>query len=212
MELKIKNINNLTVKKFLQLREIIEDTELLDVEKNVKMIALFCDEDEEECLKLSFGEAESLISEITEILKSPKINLKTVISSIKIGKVEYNVCTDINKFTVAQYIDFQEYIKGGDKMFNYVLSTIIVPKKHKYGEGYDINELVKNIDNLSIITARGIYNFFMNCLSNSTKTSMACLRVLMKKSLKKSGMDKQQITDFINNFKTMEEESLGLLS
>lgn len=101
-----------------------------------------------------------------------------------LGGVEYKAELDLNKFTISQYIDFEQYSKGGispEKMPE-ILSCFLVPKGKIYGKDYSLDDTIKAIDEeLSFPDAQCICFFFLNSL----RTSMQAIKIFSKWTMKK---------------------------
>ena len=65
--------------------------------------------------------------------------------------------------TTAQFIDFNSLINDLDERLPEILSIFLVPKGHKYNDGYDKNTVVKDIaERLMVTEALGMASFFIN--------------------------------------------------
>ena len=62
---------------------------------------------------------------------------------IKVNGREYYFDGLLGKITTAQYIDFQNYQKNNDEQKSF--SVFIIPKGHKYNDGYDIEQVFNDI-------------------------------------------------------------------
>lgn len=84
---------------------------------------------------------------------------------IKINNNKYIVHTDLQKFSMGQYIDFQTFYPKKDDEQNYIgnlLACFLIPKGHKYNTDYDIQEVIDDINaTLDIQTAYEIIFFFL---------------------------------------------------
>lgn len=70
---------------------------------------------------------------------------------------------DIKDLTTGQYIDYQTYMQDNEDFKNLakVLSVFIVPKGKTYNEGYDVEDVIRELDeHLSIQIALGVCFFF----------------------------------------------------
>lgn len=98
---------------------------------------------------------------------SDKIPNMKVKDEYKLGDTTYKLQKKIQQFTVAQWIDFQNFLKnGGSESDNFpnILSVFFLPKGEKeYNENYDIDKVRDDINkNLSIADALAISTFFLN--------------------------------------------------
>lgn len=94
-------------------------------------------------------------------------------SNITIDGDKYSVDTNLQNFTVSQYIDFQTFYpkrKNNPKVIGNILACFIVPKGKTYADGYDIQKLVSDInDKLDILTANEVMFFFLKQSLISTR-------------------------------------------
>ena len=95
--------------------------------------------------------------------KIPKMKIK---KEYKLGNNTYTLKKDLRDVRVAQWIDFQNFLKdGGSDTDNFpnLLSVFFFPKgETEYGENYDIEEVRQDINNhLSIAEAMSISSFFL---------------------------------------------------
>ena len=65
------------------------------------------------------------------------------VKDIKVNGREYYFDGLLGKITTAQYIDFQNYQKNEDEQKSF--SVFIIPKGHKYNDGYDMEQVFNDI-------------------------------------------------------------------
>ena len=65
------------------------------------------------------------------------------VKDIKVNGREYYFDGLLGKITTAQYIDFQNYQKNNDEQKSF--SVFIIPKGHKYNDGYDMEQVFNDI-------------------------------------------------------------------
>ena len=187
MKLKYDNWNKITLEVFDKLKGI--DTSNLgdlvgNLDVNVKLVSVLCDVDEDEVTALPLSQFGKLVKETLFIKEMPKYNINT---TYKIGDREFEVRTNLRELTTAQFIDFQTFIKEGDKKLHNLIAVFLLPKGAKvYGDGYDIIELSEFIyKNMSIAVARSIMFFFTLQYRILSKVLMDYSIAQVKKSMKK---------------------------
>ena len=193
----IDNYNKLTIGKYLELVEIIDDDTLADIDKNVELIALLDDKEVDMIYDLPLPEFNDKIQKTAFLYEEPKpLQVSTV---YKLGDMELEACLNINDLTTAQFIDYQTYVKDKNKMVE-LLSVFLVPKGHKYNKDYDVFEVQKIIrDNMPITQAMGLSDFFLLLYKSLLKASLISstrkLKKMMRKEkdLKKKEMMRQAI-------------------
>lgn len=167
----------------------IEKTED-DVSYGIKILSALSDYSEDELMDMPMDEFQSLMAK-TSFLNTPmqKLDWKHLGKTITINGKKYNVIKDAKKMTAGQYIDYKSYMKDADKfieMLPYILTVFIIPEGCKYNDGYDIEDLAKELnDNLDLKTALSITDFFQHQSKLSMLTSLRYLKWMTKRMMKK---------------------------
>ena len=178
----IDSWNKLTVGKYLEIKEIIEDDNS-DIDKSVGLLCVLGDYDEETVLDLPVVTFNRLIQSTGFLYEEPKP--RPIATKYKLNNMVLEVSVDINKLTTSQFIDYQTFVKN-EKYIIDLLSVFLIPQGSTYNNGYDIDDVKKVIrDNLCILDALGISAFFLleyQALLKSTVTySMKQLKKMLKK-------------------------------
>lgn len=193
---------DVSINLFYQIKKIM-DADLEETDRKIKLLALLMDETEEEFSGRKIGEVQELAEQLNFMQKDPFIKTNDV-KTLFINGAEYELRTKLEDYSVAQYVDFQNYIKDGQNNLARMLSTVIIPVGKKYNDGYDIEELIQNIgDNLSIAHANYIMFFFTKKLVSSIKVTQGSL-VWLKKMMnwnKKMQMKKMWLKKKIQKVK-----------
>lgn len=155
------NWTELSLKKYNEIKDLYLDPDLSDEDRLLYQIRILFDVDP---LKLKTNELRNYIDKMKFLgEKVPKVKLK---STYKLGENVYVLKKDLRNLTVAQWIDWQNFLKdGGGDTDNYanLLSVFFFPKgEDEYGDGYDIEQVRQDINNhLSIAEAMSISSFFL---------------------------------------------------
>lgn len=191
MEIKAKYSSwaDITIADYKRIQEILS-SDADEMEKNVELLAVICDADTDDIWDMDID----TLSDLTDSLgwlkdfDESKIR-KNQIDKVKLKSYTCNVMRDLSTFTVAQYVDFQNYWREDhERNLTKILSCFLVPDGQKYNEGYDIAELVNEIDeNMSICVAKSIYFFFVNSYITSMQD------ILKSLDIKKRKMDKRKM-------------------
>lgn len=193
---------DVSINLFYQIKKII-DADLEETDRKIKILALLMDETEEEFSGRKIGEVQELAEQLNFMQKDPFIKTNDV-KTLFINGAEYELKTKLEDYSVAQYVDFQNYIKDGQNNLARMLSTVIIPVGKKYNDGYDIEEVIQNIgENLSIAHANYIMFFFTKKLVSSIKVTQGSL-VWLKKMMnwnKKMQMKKMWLKKKIQKVK-----------
>lgn len=155
------NWTNLSLNKYNQIKDVFLDAEYTDEDRLLAQVQIIFGKDP---LKLSMKELHKYIGELKFFSeKVPKMKLK---DTYNLGGNVYILKKNLKDFTVAQWIDFQNFIKEGTDTDNYanILSIFFFPKgEEEYAEGYDVEQVRSDIDNyLSVADALSISSFFLN--------------------------------------------------
>ena len=110
-----------------------------DIDKQVRIISLLSGMPETQVLTLPIPDYKALAA-ATEFLTEP-CQEGRVAKSYRLGGMDLVPTSDLTKITAAQYIDFQTLSKGGDERTVELCSVFLVPKGHKYNDGYDIADV-----------------------------------------------------------------------
>ena len=186
---------NVKINEYFELKEKLDDTSLQDYEKEIIKMAFITGKSEEEILNLNINEFKKL-QETGSWLNEFDINQKPSFKNIILNGKKYKIDIDLHNFTVAQYVDFQTLygkFKEDHKSIGNLLACFIIPEKHKYGEGYDIQETINEINNnLDIMTAEEILFFFLKRSLLSMRVSVNFCNWMMKRAIKKAKTPQQK--------------------
>ena len=186
---------NITIEKYYEIKDILDDEEDDDITKNVKMVAVITDKDEDEVWSMDMAEAGEYISRLQflnkfELPDNPNMKFNLPGYQLKVMK-------DVSKISVAQYVDFQNFVKlplreGMEK----ILSIFLIPEGCKYNEGYDIIDLQKVIrEKSSFRVAEGLLSFFIEKYGELLIHSLVYCRRQVKKTKDPEMMEKFKKTE-----------------
>lgn len=190
MTIKYKSIGDLPINKYLELQRVLSnrsaDDNTDDTDLNVQMLSIFTDIPEEEIYNSSLFDIGIVMNELRTALEQPMPQPNKMPKTLKLNGITYKVTDDVAGFTVAQYIDFQQFITN-DSMIAELLATFILPKGAKYNDGsYDIDKQIADFkEHLTIQTAVSLRFFFLKSLLNSTTATLQSLQEqMMRKQMK----------------------------
>ena len=132
----MKNWTDITYRQLLDIREAanIED-------ENERVYAIMEAVFGESVLDLDLKDFAMKCKEIEFLQKEIPNDLH--IKDIKVNGREYYFDGLLGNITTAQYIDFQNYQKNNDEYKAF--SVFIIPKGHKYNDGYDMDQVFNDI-------------------------------------------------------------------
>ena len=184
-----KSWKDVTIDEYFDLFERLSDDTLTDYEKIIIKISFITGKNEDEIWNLTWTEFRELQVEALW-MDEFNINENVKFKSIEINKQKYSIDTNLQNFTVAQYIDFQTFFpkrKENQRIIGNILACFIIPQGKKYAEDYDIKELVDNINsNLDIMTANEIMFFFLKQYLISIRATANYFNWVLKRMKKKS--------------------------
>ena len=180
---------NISLKKYIELKDLYLDPEITDEDRLFYQIKILFDIDP---LKLKPTELHKYINEMKFLgEKVPKVKLK---STYVLGENTYVLKKDLKDFSVAQWVDWNNFLKEGSDIDNYakLLSVFFFTEGKnvkEYGEGYDIEQVRNDINNhLSIIDANSISSFFLTY----HEASFLLFLLYTKRKILKTPMNKEQ--------------------
>ena len=168
----IDNYNRLTLGQYMEIQEISRNESLEDIDKQVQILSILTGVAEDELLHLPIQEYKELVVK-SGFLNPDNINYHPIAKKYILGKFELIPCRDFRKIETCQYIDFQTYAPDLDKFLVEFLSVILVPKGHRYNEGYDILEVQKAIrEEMSVSDGVSVAAFFLTWCRKSILDSL----------------------------------------
>ena len=203
----IDNWTKVTVGKYQEIKSIINSGAVPEV-VNTELISCLTDLDVEEVLDMPLMRFNNFL-QCTGFLYEdmPK---RIVATKYVLGGSHFNVMLNIEEMTAAQFIDYQNYIKDIDKNIVQLLSIFLIPKGHKYNDGYDMVEVQKEIrDNLCIIDASALAAFFLEWYNGLLTATVRCLIKKMKKMMKKE-TNKEAVMKMQEAITLLEKSGNGL--
>ena len=196
IKVKYDSWEKISVNVFEKLNNAINDAEVTGnnevdlLNKQIAILSVLCDVDEDTIADLHTSEFSRLVNETNFLNETPK---KNVIDKMTLNGKKYDIFLSISDMTMSQYIDFQTLFPKRDKEFKRILSIFVIPKGCNYNEGYDIEQVIKDIGEYMPITdANNIMFFFALAYQSLTKVMLTSLVKEMKK-LKKKEKDQAKV-------------------
>lgn len=197
MELKYKNWNDITIGVYNKLNKLLkfeptDDVVMDELNLTIQILSVLCDVDEDVIGDLTRSEFAELAAQCAFLQELPKVKIK---DKYTINGKEYTVQFNVQDMTMAQYIDYQTFIKEQDKYMSNILACFLIPKGKKYGDGYNLQEVVNDIENyFSIVDAHSVCFFFTLLFQSLTKVMLTYLVKKMKKGMKKMTKEEKEKT------------------
>lgn len=170
--------NDITYRQLLDIREAanIED-------ENERVFAIMEAVFGEDVLNLPLKDFNEKCKEIEFLQKEIPNDLH--VKDIKVNGREYYFDGLLGNITTAQYIDFQNYQKNNDEYKTF--SVFIIPKGHKYNDGYDMDQVFNDILDIPAPVLFSASFFF----SRQFGLFIRIFRRYSIKQMKKTGLPKE---------------------
>ena len=168
----IDTYDKLPLGKYMEIQEVSRNESLEDIDKQVQILSILTGVAENDILHLPIDEYKELVVK-SGFLNPENIHYHPVARKYVLGKFELIPCRDFRKIETCQYIDFQTYAPDLDKYLVEFLSVILVPKGHRYNEGYDILDVQRVIrEEMSVSDGVSVAGFFLTWCRKSIKDSL----------------------------------------
>lgn len=181
----ISNYNELTLSKFLELRQM-DWTDRDEVEMEVETMSILADMSEDDILDMPIMEYRKLAAQANFLTEEPKPASRPP-KEITINGRVYTVLKDVKEMTTGQFIDYQSYIKEPEKAeqnLPFIMSCFCIPKGQKYGD-YDIESVIPDMSQIPITTVLTISGFFFRKSQTLLSAMLTYLEWKTKKMMRK---------------------------
>lgn len=163
---------------FIKIDKLV-DADMDEDTKILKAAAILSNKSFEEIESLPLSEAMALVSK-TSFLYSD-IERRKFKNNLNLGGRQYCVLGSSEEMTAAQFIDFQAISKDIKKMLPEFMAIFIIPKGHKYGDGYNMAQVLNDIENhLTVVEALSMADFFTNAYKRLLKRTLLYYEAEMK--------------------------------
>ena len=158
----------------------VDRSPLGEFDKQVRIISILSGMAEADILALPVPEYKR-IAAATEFLIHP-CQEGRMAKSYRLGDLVLVPTQDLTKITAAQYIDFQTLSQEGEEKTVELCSVFLVPKGHKYADGYDIADVQDAIRrHLSVQDVVTLAAFFLRKYAESIVSSLTfCKREIRR--------------------------------
>ena len=165
-------------------RQLLDIREAANVEdENERVCAIMAAVFDEDVLDLDLKDFTLKCKEL-QFLQKPIPN-DLHVKNIKVNGREYYFDGLLGNITTAQYIDFQTYQKNEDEQKTF--SVFIIPKGHKYNDGYDMEQVFNDILDIPVPVLFSASFFF----SRQFELFIKIFRRYSIKQMKKLGLPKE---------------------
>lgn len=199
--------DNLPIGKLNDVNNIINNNELNEDDKIIKLGALISNMDYEDFINLKIEDAQKIISQIKFLYEAPKN--KKLVKNLNLDGINCKVIQDVSEITTAQFIDYNTLISNGNVSIPEILSVFIIPHGHKYSDNYNKEEIVELISKyVSVEEGISIANFFIKKYKRLLMRTLLYSKVNLKIQLMKRlpQQTKEEIKSQIQQIKELQKE------
>lgn len=211
MELKYKSWDDVPISVYNRIVEVTEDETASDMEQNLSVLAILCEVSEEGIYSLPVAEVKNLLKQI-DWLNDFDFDKTFDRKKVKINNRTYKVMTDLNRMTVAQYMDFQNFwhSENRNRVMGNILACICIPEGKNYAEDYDAIEVAKELyDHCPITLYNSLLFFSLNEWLLSTLATKIYYSWEMKRRIRKT-KDKQEKEMLMQKLKELESMTVDM--
>ena len=158
---------------------------------------------------MTISEANAYANTLNFIREKPKVRVAKQFYYLNGHK--YKVTFNMQNLSTSQYIDFQQLADSAKDMPAEFLSVLLIPDGHKYNDGYNIDDVVYDIENYMLVEdCLALTAFFFNLLRISIRRSIRSLASLEKKAMKEGLMTPEQLEALRKLRKLVQDSASGL--
>lgn len=198
--------DELSVELWQEVQEILKDKETDAIDKNVQLVGLLYDIPDEAAYELPLDQFSDMLDGIGWLTKDPVV--PHAAPGYEINGNKYIVNLNPSKITTAQYIDFRSVNTDVPKNLHLILACIMVPYGHEYNDGYDMEQVQKDIrTGMRMTHALALVRFFFQQYIRLTTNSLSSLKRILRKEMKKE-KDQEKKSKIEQQIKKTEELEL----
>lgn len=189
----VSSWSDVTLEMFDQLTQITGDNPFERVPKLLSILSTLS-EDEIKALPAHVLENGGIMEKLNFITKEPKPEMPS--ETVVINGKKYEMSLYPAKWTAGQYLDYSSVMGvETDKKLAKIIACFCVPEGHKYGDGYDFDEVTKSVyKNMSITQALGYSSFFLLQLTAFGKALVSYSEKKQKRLTRKQAKRKMRKT------------------
>ena len=176
--------------------DILNDPDDNDMDKSAKLCCVIEGMDIEDFYNLPINEATEKINKLS-FLNSFSLIKHYTPKNLVIDGQKYNVMSDMSKFNVSQFIDYENFIQQPlRENYDKILSIFIIPDGCKYNDEYDISKVQEIIREK--ITFREVQSLLGFIMIEYIKSFLTSLQYSIKMVKKMEGKERQEMEEKIN--------------
>lgn len=172
----MKNWNDITLKQFNEIQNLLSQP---DEYLTCNLLDVIYGTDSANMTIAELAPYKNALQFLTEPIPHCKLKQK-----YEINGTVYDSNLDLTVLTVAQFVDYQTYIKEEHIELNKVLSVFFTPEGHSYNDGYDMKKVQNDLLNLDIVTITTASFFFEIQFAMFVDLFQRSLKQTVKKTVK----------------------------
>lgn len=179
--------HKISIGKWQEIVNIINDDDSV-----FKVISIVYDIPYEKVFQMTLEEVQAYASGVSFVWQG-KPKRRMARTMYVLNGHRYKTCLDFTELTTAQYIDFQQMSpESGENPADF-LSILLVPKGHKYNDGYNVAQVRNDIRNfMTVEEALGLADFFTFWFQRLTKRLLEQYSRLRKRMGKTPTTEEQE--------------------
>lgn len=175
----ITSWDELKMRDLMKIREISTLQLIGDEEKNLKVAALLAGISYEQIIQLPLNAVREIMDNTEFLLHAPKP--KKAKRKYTVNGRTYCLFKEAADMIVAQYLDFQQLsIEGFEKKPGEMIAIFLIPEGHQYNDGYDKEQQLEDMYDLSVTEGLGIADFFSRRCRRLIRLILMSLKIKMK--------------------------------
>lgn len=194
---------DVTLRQFDQLKQIADTG--MNEDWVIEALVILSNLEREDIMNLPYPEFIRLSGKLGFLNSEPPTRVPD--THIRIGEQTFEVTTAIPNITAAQFMDYKQMLQAKDMPMYLarLCSCFIIPRGFKYGTYYDTEKHVQFLyDNLGVVEALSLSNFFTIQLRAYMQTSLRSLRRQLKKMKKATPEQRAMIVQAIDSLREAE--------
>ena len=193
----IDNWKDMPLKMFRRLLEVDADSE----DRGFELVAVLCDTTLDDILDRPLQDVKEMIARTKFLETKPKVRL--VRDEYRLGDTTYVFKPDYTDITVNQYIDFVNTPKDTAHISE-LLSVFLIPKGRKYGQGYNLQKAVQDIDQyMGYEDANSLSAFFLGRWLLYVRSVEKETRKALKRAVREKVITRQEAEETMEKFRRL---------
>lgn len=187
--------DSLTWREYEQIEQIL-NTDIPTSYKAVHLVSVLTGLTVEELEVLPISEFQKFLPALEFLQTEPETHTHQF--EYTINDREYDFRGKLDEITTAQYIDYRAYMDKEEKDIVEIMSVFLIPKGHEYNDGYDMEQVRNDINDMCWLDIRACCFFF--------RIWLASYILIMKSSLVKELKKQKKTLKTKDEVKTLKEQ------